>query len=121
MLYRVLFILCAIVSLVRAAEPTTAPAGTDPALWQHMLAVNERGAKIKDLTADFEQKKFTPLLKRPLVSSGTVSVVGSAMRWDTAKPEPTAMLINEKEVRLLYPNQKTLEVYPLDQRLGSLA
>jgi outer membrane lipoprotein-sorting protein len=86
-----------------------------------MEQINDRGAKIKFLTADFSQEKFTPLLKKPLLSSGKINVSGPLMRWDTNKPEPTVMRIGEKEVELYYPKQKVVEIYPVDERLGSLA
>ena len=101
--------------------PATAPSGVDPQLWSRMVQINERGAKIQFLTADFTQEKFTPLLKKPLLSSGKIHVSGQVMRWDTAKPEPTVMRVGEKEVELYYPNQKVVEIYPVDERLGSLA
>ncbi len=104
-----------------ATQPATAPVQTDPQLWNRMLEIDQRASKINSLTASFEQKKFTSLLKRPLVSTGSVRVSGSAMRWDTDKPEPTVMLITEQEVQLYYPNQKIVELYKIDQRLGSLA
>ena len=86
-----------------------------------MVQINERGAKIQFLTADFSQEKITPLLKKPLVSRGRIHVSGPLMRWDTSQPEPTVMRIGEKEVELYYPKQKVVEIYPVDERLGSLA
>src|SRR3982750_2066990 len=104
--------------LLAATQPATAPAGVDAALWARMLEINQRSQNIKSLTADFEQSKFTPMLKRPLISAGRVTVAGHSMRWDTTKPEPTALLVDEKQVQLYYPKQKTLEVYPVDDQLG---
>jgi hypothetical protein len=43
------------------------------------------------------------------------------MLWDTRQPEPTLMRIDPTEVRLLYPRQKVVEIYPIDQRMASLA
>ncbi len=86
-----------------------------------MVEINQRSMAIQSLSANFEQQKFTAMLKHPLVSKGQVRVSGSAMRWDTASPEPTIMLIDQKQVELFYPKQKTLEVYPIDQKLASLA
>ncbi len=103
------------------AQPATAPAGVDPGLWQQMLAINAKGQQIQDLTAKFEQKKFTALLKKPLVSTGDVRVRGPVMLWDTKQPAPTVMRIDEKEVRLYYPQQKVVEIYKVDQQLSSLA
>jgi outer membrane lipoprotein-sorting protein len=103
------------------AQPTTAPAGVDDALWQRMLAINAKSQAIQDLSAKFEQKKFTPLVKKPLVSTGEVHVKGPVMRWDTTAPAPTVMRVDEKEVRLYYPQQKVVEVYKVDQQLSSMA
>ncbi len=104
-----------------STQPSAAPQGVDPQLWGRMVEINNRSTQIQSLSADFEQRKFTAMLKRPLVSTGQVRVSGSAMRWDTQKPEPTIMLVNEKEVQLLYVKQKMLEIYPVDQKLASLA
>jgi outer membrane lipoprotein-sorting protein len=98
------------------AAPTT-----NPALWSRLVEIDSRAQKLTDLTADFEQQKFTTLLKKPLVSRGRVRMAGSIMRWDTADPEPSVMLIDDKEVRLYYPMQKAMEIYAIDQQLGSLA
>ena len=111
--------------LIRAETPTslpaTPPAGIDAALWARMAAIDAKAEKILDLSADFEQQKFTPLLKKPMISSGAVRAKGSAMFWDTRKPESTLMRVDEKEVRIYYPNAKTLEIYPLAGQLSALA
>ena len=113
---------CLIVPILIAADaPTSRPAQVDPAAWQRMLEIDARAGKIEDLTADFEQQKFTAMLKKPLVSSGVVAVRGSAMLWDTRKPESSQLQIDTKEVRIYYPAQKTIEVYQIQQKLGQLA
>lgn len=104
-----------------AAAPASRPADVDPAAWQRMLDIDARAGKIADLTADFEQQKFTAMLKRPLVSSGVVAVRGANMLWQTRKPEPSMLQIDPREVRIYYPAQKTIEVYQVEQRLGQLA
>jgi outer membrane lipoprotein-sorting protein len=101
--------------------PTTAPAGIERTLWTRMIAADAKAEQISDLTADFEQQKFTPLLKKPMVSTGTVLSKGSAMLWDTRSPEPTLMRVDEQEVRIYYPKQKTVEIYPIGGQLGALA
>lgn len=111
-----------IASIAQAdSPPTSQPAATNPTLWARLVKIDQIGAKANDLTADFEQQKFTPLLRKPLISTGTIRVKGTAMVWDTAKPEPTAMRIDQKEIQLYYPRQKVLEIYPIDRQLGSLA
>ena len=114
-----------IASFARAELPTTLPAsppaGVDAALWARMTAIDSKAGGIIDLTADFEQQKFTQLLKKPMVSSGTVQAKGTAMLWDTRTPEPTIMRVDESEVRIYYPQQNTVEIYPLAGQLSSLA
>lgn len=116
-----LFVFCLLFAQISLAQPATAPAGVDPTLWKQMVAINAKGETVQDLKATFEQKKFTPLLKKPLVSTGEVRVRGATMRWDTQAPAATVMLINEKEVHLYYPQQKVVEIYKIDQQLSSLA
>jgi outer membrane lipoprotein-sorting protein len=109
------------------AQPTTdasldiPPAGIDAQLWSRMLEINDRSMAIEDLTAAFRQEKHTSLLKRPLVSTGTVRVRGELMRWEIASPEPMVMLITDHDVRLYYPQQKVMEIFEIDQQLASLA
>jgi outer membrane lipoprotein-sorting protein len=103
------------------SAPTSRPANLDPAVWQRMLEIDSRAGKTTDLAADFEQQKFTAMLKKPLVSSGRVYVRGSTMLWDTQKPEPNQLQITDREVRIYYPAQKTIEVYQVKQKLGHLA
>ena len=100
-------------------KPSTRP--QDPALKKQLEQIDARALKIKDFTADFRQEKFTALLKKPLVSSGQVRVAGPIIRWDTRQPDPAVLLSDGREVRMYYPGQKLLEIYPIDQRLGDLA
>jgi outer membrane lipoprotein-sorting protein len=103
------------------AGPGEAPKGVDPAFWKQLVEIDARGAAVKDLTAKFQQEKFTPLMKKPLVSSGTIRIKGSAALWNTTAPAPTIMRIDPQELRLYYPEQKVVEVYKVDQRMGPLA
>jgi outer membrane lipoprotein-sorting protein len=120
--FAILAVLCFAAPLVRGADaPTSRPANIDDALWQRMLAIDAKAGNVHDLTTDFEQQKFTALLKKPLTSLGTVRVKGGTMLWDTVKPEPTQLRIDAREVRIYYPQQKTIEVYAIQQKLGQLA
>ena len=51
----------------RAAGPATLPAappaGIDAPLWERMKRIDAKVGHVVDLTANFEQRKFTPLLK----------------------------------------------------------
>ncbi len=102
-------------------SPATRPAAIDPALWARLQAIDLRVAAIHDLTADFEQQKATPLLKKPLVSSGMVRVAGTTVRWDTRLPRPSSVLIRGAKIEFYYPQQASLEIYDLDQRLANLS
>src|SRR5262249_3380286 len=77
-------------------------------------------AKIKDITAHFQQRKFTALLKNPLVSSGTARAAGSVARWDTTQPTPCSLYADQRELCLYYPDERLEEIYSIDQRLGDL-
>lgn len=101
------------------AAPATQP--VDPALWAKLTEIDARAGKVKSLSANFDQQKFTAILRKPLESSGTIRINGSVMRWDTKQPEPSVLLIDGKEAKVYYPNQKTLEIYPVDKRLAELA
>jgi outer membrane lipoprotein-sorting protein len=105
----------ALVAMILAAQP--AP---DAALIERLTAIDAKAATIRDLTAEFEQKKHTALLKEPMVSSGRVRVKGSTIRWDTEKPRPSVIHIDEKEVRVYYPEDAALEIYTVDEQLRRL-
>ena len=86
-----------------------------------MVAIDEKAQHIHALVADFRQEKFTPLMKKPLVSSGTIHATGSTALWNTQQPEPTRMLVNDREIQIYYPKQSAEEIYPIAGKLGSLA
>lgn len=100
--------------------PKPATSAEDPALIRKLEAIDQKAAAAADLTAEFEQKKFTAMLKQPMASSGTLKVKGTAVRWDTLKPEPSVMRIDERELRIYYPNQKVIEVYPIGDEVRRL-
>ena len=88
---------------------------------ERLERLDARVAKINDLTADFIERKYTTLLKKPLVSSGRIRVRGDIARWDTIKPYKTVMLVGRGEVRIYYPDRRVEEVFQLGERLGQLA
>ncbi|MEE9403292.1 MAG: outer membrane lipoprotein carrier protein LolA [Algisphaera sp.] len=63
--------------------------------------------------ARFTQHKTSPLLRDPMVSEGVVQMSGGLARWDTQPPHATVMLLGNDELQLYYPDQETLEIYPL--------
>ena len=56
-----------------------------------------------------------------MVSSGTIKLKGTSTRWDTLKPHPTVMTIDASLVRIYYPDQKTVEEYPVQGDMARLA
>jgi outer membrane lipoprotein-sorting protein len=108
---------------VAIAAPATqpSPAANTPEFEQQLRDINAKSLQIKDLTADFVQEKQSPLLRKPLVSRGTVAAKGDMSRWDTTAPEPTRMTCDPHLLRLYYPNRKIAEEYPVASRLGMLA
>lgn len=101
------------------AEPKREATG-DSDLIHKLRELEEQNAEIKDLSARFSQKRYSPLLKKPITSSGTYRSVSGLARWDTEKPHDSVMVIRAGRLELYYPEQKTLEVYPIKQRLGEL-
>src|SRR6185295_6863307 len=102
-----------------AAKAVPAPQASE--LNAKLDALDKKIAAIKDLSADFEQSKKTALLKKPMTSSGTIRLKGQRTRWDTKKPHPTIMTIDTAEVRIYYPDQKTVEVYAIQGEMARLA
>ncbi|HTW94813.1 MAG TPA: outer membrane lipoprotein carrier protein LolA [Tepidisphaeraceae bacterium] len=100
-----------------ALGQTSRPSGD---LNARMVAADAQAAKITDLTAHFVQEKQTAMLKEPLVSSGTVRVAGSVVRWDTQKPSPCVLYAGEGELRFYYPQQDLEEIYPIEKRYADL-
>jgi outer membrane lipoprotein-sorting protein len=89
-------------------------------MWERMKLIDRAAARIADLTADFKQEKTTALLKNPMVSTGTVWARGSEMLWNTLAPQPTIMRVDESQITLYYPDQKTAEIYPVSGPLAQL-
>jgi outer membrane lipoprotein-sorting protein len=112
----VVFLVCL---LAAAAAPSTQP--TDPALWAEMQQVDAVAGRAAAVSADFRQEKFTPMLRRPLVSTGRVVARGPVSLWTTAAPRPSAMRVTPTEIRIYYPDQAVIEVYPVQGQLGALA
>jgi outer membrane lipoprotein-sorting protein len=95
------------------------PKGVDPAIWKRLIALEKKTGEVKDLQANFTQEKHTNLLKKPLVSSGILRVVGSVMRWETLKPQPSIVWMDGQQVKMYYPKDRLVEIYPLGAK-GSM-
>jgi len=100
-----------------ATPATEAPDAPDAGLKAELEALAEKLDGIRDLTTDFEEQKFSTLLKKPLVSKGKMRVVGVRSRWDTMSPKPSSMVVDPAEIRIYYPDRSTVEVYRVDEKL----
>ena len=103
------------------AEKTPAPNPADAKLAAVLEDVDRRAGRAADLVGRFRQEKHTALLKKPMVSAGRIRMKGAVVRWDTESPEPGVLYSDGREIRMYYPRQSTVEVYPIDQRLADLA
>lgn len=98
------------------AQPSTPKqpdAGAKDDFEKRLEEIDERAKGTKTLRARFEQKKHTPLLKKPLESKGTVVIKGDKTRWETVEPHRSTMTIDDKGLRIFYPDQQILEIYEL--------
>lgn len=104
------------VMIVGTGQPASAPT-----FEQRLERLDARLAETADVRAAFEQSKRSAMLKKPMVSKGTILARGHSVLWQTVEPQKMAMLVTEKEVRIHYPADRLLEVYPLDDRFRQSA
>ena len=93
----------------------------DSELRRELESLAGKSAEIRDLTARFEQRRFTTLLKRPLVSTGRIWFKQGRMRWETDKPHPSVTVVDSGDLRVYYPQHSKLEIYPVEGSMGELA
>ncbi|MCC6660287.1 MAG: outer membrane lipoprotein carrier protein LolA [Phycisphaerales bacterium] len=99
--------LVALAAAARAQDLSPLPANLAPRLED----IDRRAATVADLRADFEQTRYSTLVRAPMKSSGTLAVRGGRVRWDTRKPHASVMTIGDGEIRIYYPEERVLEVY----------
>lgn len=121
-----------------AAGGAHGAAADDHAAWEELENLAQQRDPITTYAADFRQEKFTPLLREPIKSTGRVRIAegialgdnasggdtsggGGVSRWDTEAPYASTMLIAHGELKLHYPEQQSLEIYELGDRLDALA
>lgn len=107
-------------ALASRSRAQTAPT-TQPTLESQLESADAKASQIEDLTADFEQRKFSALLRDPLVTRGQVLAKRTVMLWRGQTPEPTRMRVSLERMQIYYVNQKLIEDYPIIGKLGSLA
>lgn len=102
---------------VPATPPTTpAPAPSPTTFEERLAAIDARIATITDMRADFEQTRKTALLKKPLVSRGTLICKNDSVLWHTTQPRESTMLVAGENVTVYYPADKLAEIYPMGAR-----
>ena len=106
---------------LHAADPPAVPAAAASALPPELAELDARIAAIRDLRADFEQRKHTPLLKKPLTSRGTVLARRERVRWDTQTPRRSSLIAGRDEIRIYYPDERVVEIYAVAGDLRQLA
>ncbi len=97
------------------AEP---PADVDPHLWDQLQKLEDRRGAVEDLSARFVQERFTPLLRKPIRSEGTVRLKSTQMRWEVLEPTRSVVHLSDAELRIYLPEDRLVEVYPAQSRAG---
>ncbi len=98
------------------------PRAAEDEAWQRTLeGIDTIAAGIADLTATFEERKYTALLRKPLVSTGLVRIRGRLIRWDTQKPHRSVTFLDGRRISIYYPRRATVEIYEIEDRLTQLA
>ena len=111
--------------LTCASHAADAPAREDLPRWAQLQAVVAKLPKITSLRAKFKQERTSALLAEPAVSTGTFVARGVQSKWDTQGDNPSVMMVDAGDgkragsMRVYYPAQKTLEIYPLDARFAA--
>lgn len=103
----------------QAQPATTQVTGDD--LAQRLEEIDRRAGTVRDLVADFEQRKFSPLLTEPIVTRGQIRSKGAMVLWSGETPEPTRTRVTLERLQIYYVKQNVLEEYPIGGKLGSLA
>ena len=106
-----------VMTLVDAQSRPSTQASIDAQL----EAIDAKSSQVKDLTARFEQRKYSALLMEPLITTGEVRSKASTMLWIGQTPEATRMRVTLERMQIYYVKQKLVEDYPIVGKLGSLA
>ncbi len=67
---------------------------------EQLNAFDRKTATVRDIRVVFEQRKYTTLLKKPLVSRGKLIIKGNQARWDTHQPKPSTLIISSTDMSM---------------------
>ncbi len=88
-----------------------------PEMAQLLGRLQEHRAKFPSLTADFAEEKSSHLLKKPLLSQGTLAFAApNKFRRELKGKNPSLMVSNGQKLWIYYPNFKEAELYTLGER-----
>ena len=93
----------------------------DTDLSEALSDLDSKSSTIKTLHASFRQIKHSDILRRPLVSSGSVRMSRDRVRWDTRTPAASVLVASKDDVRIFYPDLSVLEIYALGDQMSQLA
>jgi len=93
-----------------AAQP---PSDAVLAFEKRLAAVDAKMSTVADLQADFEQLKKTAMLKKPMISQGSLLCKGEKVLWRTTHPRKSDMLVSDGKVTIYHPQDELAEVYPM--------
>ena len=96
------------------------PVDGDASLIDRLKQIDKANDAIEDLSATFEQRRYSPLLRKPIESKGALRSVKGLTRWDTNEPSEQTMIVKSDRLELFDPEAKTLDVYPIERRFGEL-
>ncbi len=100
--------------------PASGEVADDAAAWQQLDELLQRRSGVTRWTGTFVQERVTPLLDEPLVSTGTIRVADGVVRFDTADPYPSVMVVRDGVVTFFYPDDATVELFTADARTSPL-
>ena len=79
--------------------------------------LQQQRAQMPAITASFTEEKTTRLLKKPIVSSGTLAFQApNRFRRDLTGNNPSTTVCNGQELWIYYPNMQAAEKYTLGQK-----
>jgi outer membrane lipoprotein-sorting protein len=101
----------------QSVEAAAEAEALDPVVEKAMADLERRSAEVRDLAARFEEQKYTALLKKPMISHGSLRIVGDVARWESQSPREVISLRTKDELRVYYPQQKTVEIFQLGREM----
>ena len=114
-------LLVCVIAMLHASPATAEPSkASDEQLIEQLQRLAKTSEGIDDLSSAFKQRRYSPLLRKPIQSEGRIRSIKGLSRWDTSEPYESIMMVKPDRLELFDPEQNTLEVYPIEKRFGEL-